>query len=592
MLEDMDLFGMVNTKKNENRVKADRRPFGIDLGTTNSAISVGLDSGDAQVIKLTNGKRTMPSVVMWRGGDNFVVGQEAYDHDCDDSVVSSVKRLMQDADATVTFKYNGQERTMTPTEVSALILKGLVEQTGRMYGEVKDVVVTVPAYFNNIGVSNTKRACELAGLNCLHVMREPTAAALNYNLDKSESKVQYAVVYDLGGGTFDVSLIRITDREAVNELYELYNIERPANDKSTGRLIEPQAIDGDGRLGGDDYDHELYLIILRKLLDRLSAKGIDFTEDDIPDIDKRRITRKAEIAKRDVECRHNLAISFVAKDGTEVKEEIALDPEDFVKGFMPIYLRTKKLLNSVLRYAHCPVSTILLMGGSTKNPILKSLLEKDYPGFEISGALNPDEAVAQGAGKKARNFLYGDADVQIFDVLPQAIGILSGDKILHMIKRNSQIPTTAQKYFKTIEDNQEYVRIRIFQGNSVIPEECTELGEMLIDGLAPKPAGETIVAAVLHVNSDCILHCKSAVGDKLREITLNLNTSKIESSHTEDKNVIRWRRHASKMEPAAAKELLAMLDEYGTRYSKDDIANFILAHKQHREYDTKKVTDN
>lgn len=218
MLEDMDLFGMIGAKKSGDRTKAERRPFGIDLGTTNSAISVGLDSGDAQVIQLTNGKRTMPSVVMWQGGDKFVIGQEAYDHDWDDSVVASVKRLMQDANATVTFRYNGEERTMTPTEVSALILRGLVEQTGGMYGEVKDVVVTVPAYFNNIGVSNTKRACELAGLNCLHVMREPTAAALNYNLDKSKSKVQYAVVYDLGGGTFDVSLIRITDRDAVNEL--------------------------------------------------------------------------------------------------------------------------------------------------------------------------------------------------------------------------------------------------------------------------------------------------------------------------------------------------------------------------------------
>ena len=592
MLEDMDLFGMIGAKKSGDRTKAERRPFGIDLGTTNSAISVGLDSGDAQVIQLTNGKRTMPSVVMWQGGDKFVVGQEAYDHDWDDSVVASVKRLMQDANATVTFRHNGEERTMTPTEVSALILRGLVEQTGGMYGEVKDVVVTVPAYFNNIGVSNTKRACELAGLNCLHVMREPTAAALNYNLDKSKSKVQYAVVYDLGGGTFDVSLIRITDRDAVNELYELYDIERPANDKSTGRLIEPQAIDGDGHLGGDDYDHELYKLVVDKLLATLQAKGIKMTEDEIPAIDKRRITRKAEVAKRDVECRHNLAIRFRSTNGIDIEEEISLDPEDFVKGFMPIYLRTKKLLNSVLRYAHCPVSTILLMGGSTKNPILKSLLEKDYPGFEISGALNPDESVAQGAGKKARNFLYGDADVQIFDVLPQSIGILSGDKILPMIKRNSQIPTTAQKYFKTIEDNQQYVRIRIFQGNSVIPEECTELGEMLIDGLDPKPAGETIVAAVLNVNSDCILHCKSAVGNKLKEITLNLNTSDTAAKPAEDKNVIRWRRHAAKMDPNAAKELLAMLDGYGTKYSKEDIANFILANKQHKEYDTKKVTEN
>lgn len=583
-MKDMELFG--------KKVKADRRPFGIDLGTTNSAISVGLDSGDAQVIKLTNGKRTMPSVVMWKGGDNFIVGQEAYDHDCDDSVVSSVKRLMQDANATVTFRYNGQERTMTPTEVSSIILRGLVEQTGGMYGTVKDVVVTVPAYFNNIGVTNTKKACELAGLNCLHVMREPTAAALNYNLDKTKSKVQYAVVYDLGGGTFDVSLLRITDRNAINELYELYDIERPENDKSTGRLVETQAIDGDGHLGGDDYDHELYKIIVRKLIEKLHTKGITITEDDIPAIDQRRITREAESAKMDVECNHNLVIAFTAKNGLAINEEIGLAPKDFIEGFLPIYLRTKKLLNSVLRQARCPVNTILLMGGSTKNPILKSLLERDYPGFEISGALNPDEAVAQGAGKKARNFLYGDADVQIFDVLPQSIGILSGDTILPMIKRNSQIPTTAQRYFKTIEDNQEYVRIRIFQGNSIIPEECTELGEMVIDGLEPKPAGETIVAAVLNVNSDCILHCKSAVGNKLREITLNLNTSKVSSKTAEDKNVIRWRRHAAKMDPAAGHELLAMLDDYGTKYTKEDIAAFILKHKQHKEYDAKKVSDN
>ena len=573
-LKDMDLFNEVKDKPKAEKVS--RKPFGIDLGTTNSAISVGIDSGDAQVIQLMNGKRTMPSVVMWQGGDNFIVGQEAYEHDCDDSVVSSVKRLMQDNNATVTFRYNGEEKTMTPTEVSAEILKGLVSQTGGIYGEIKDVVVTVPAYFNQTGVENTKKACELAGLNCLHVMREPTAAALNYDLDKKGANVQYAIVYDLGGGTFDVSLIRITSRATIDELYELYDIEKNGKDHSTGKIVEPQAIDGDGHLGGDDYDYELYKILVGKL---------DLEENSISRNDARRLQKKVESAKRSPDCIHEIHVDITTTDGKDVHDVVKMEPIDFVVGFMPIYTRTKKLLNSVLRQAQCPVNTIVLMGGSTKTPILIDLLKKDYPGYTISDSLNPDESVAQGAGKKARDFMYGDADVQIFDILPQSIGILAENKILQLIKRNSQIPTMTQKLFKTITDNQEFIRIRVFQGNSTMPEECAELGELRIDGLPPKPAGEVDAAVMLTVNSDCILSCKVAVEGQLKEIKLSLNADKETSISNADKSIIRWKKQAERMQEPFKEQLLTMIAGFGNEYSKEDIARFIREHKTQKTYE-------
>ena len=576
MLANMQCFGASKVPDEKN--KKINAPFGIDLGTTNSAISVGLGKEGAEIITLTNGKRTMPSVVAWRGGDNFIVGQKADEMDPDGSVIRSVKRLMQDASATVELCYNGEKRIMTPTEVSAEILKGLVEQTGGVYGKVKDVVVTVPAYFNQTGINNTRRACELAGLNCLHIMREPTAAALNYRLDKEGAKVQHALVYDLGGGTFDISLIRISERGTIAKVYKVYGIQPPKDDHSKGKLIEPQFIDGDGMLGGDDYDTELYKEFMKLLKEQLHQKHPDkeFNSALVPPIEKRRLTRKLCKAKTDLSGVHQLAVDITLTDGTVIDEVVEMHYNNFVNAFMPIYQRTKEKTNNVLRSSNCNVDTIILMGGSTKNPILTELLHKDYPGFKINNSLNPDESVAKGAGIKARNFMYGDTNVQIFDILPQSIGILSGNKVLPLIKQNSQLPITAKKLFTTTADNQDIVRVRIYQGNSRYPDECIELGEITIDGINPAPKGTPSLGIVLTVNADCILTCKAAIDGKLREKQLSLNAQKGNNQKPiEDKKVVRWRRSIKELPSEAQKVLTPMLDGYPERYSAQDIVTEI-----------------
>lgn len=586
------------------------KPFGIDLGTTNSAISVGMDSGDAQIITLENGKNTMPSVVMWIGdkedvtsndtivydgvelplssneiveykGHYFVVGQAAYDAVVTENIVSSVKRLMQSTNATVELILNGKKLIMEPAEVSSLILKGLVQQTNRVYGDVKKVVVTVPAYFNQTGLSNTKRACELAGLECMNILREPTSAALCYNLDKAGSKVQYALVYDLGGGTFDISLIRISERKSLKELYKLYGITPPANDKSTGKLIEPQFIDGDGHLGGDDYDHELYKRLLtlidKKLKEEQPDKVYDLSK--LTPISEKRLTRKVENAKKQCDVMHEFHVEADLTTGEHFSCIVNFQPQDFVDSFIPIYNRTRVKTNNVLRNAHCDVDTIVLMGGSTKNPILTELLKKDYPGLKINAALDPDESVAKGAGIKARNFMYGDDSVQIFDVIPLSLGILGSGKVIPVIKQNSQLPITACRSFTTSYDNQDFIKVQIYQGNSAIPEECECLGELVIDGITPAPKGTPDIAVILSINSDCLLTCKVSIDGKEKELQLHLNTEVSEKNlKAEDKNVIRWRRFA-KNNPAIADELNSMLDNYPEKYSKEDITAFIAKHR-------------
>ena len=574
MIDDMKCFG--NDNLGSGVKKADKVPFGIDLGTTNSAISVGLGTEGSKIITLANGKHTMPSVVAWRGGDNFIVGQEAYDMDPDNSVVRSVKRMMQDADAAVVFQFNGEERVMSPAEVSAEILKGLVAQTGGIYGEVKDIVVTVPAYFNQTGIENTKKACELAGLNCIHIMREPTAAALNYRLDKNEANVQYALVYDLGGGTFDISLIRISERSSLNKLYRIYGIEPPEDDHSNRKLIEPQAIDGDGHLGGDDYDDELYKELIRilgdTLRDKYPTKNYDLST--ITSLDRKRLTKKVCNAKTDVYATHCLSVDVVLADGSHVDEVVRMSYQNFYNAFLPIYTRTKKKTNNVLRECDCDVDTIILMGGSTKNPILVDMLSRDFPGFRINRTLDPDESVAKGAGIRARDFMYGDTSVQIFDILPQSIGILSGDTVLPLIRKNSQRPMLAESMFTTTQDNQEHVDIRIFQGNSMYPEECIELGKIVIDGIEKAPKGVPDLAIQLSVNTDCLLTCKAAINGVYKEKKLSLNAVSDKGNSTqEDKWVLRWKKVINRLPEDEQGKLLDMISGYPSVYSAKDIGN-------------------
>lgn len=568
-LERMEIFESIEHKKESSNKKVDRRPFGIDLGTTNSAISVGLQSSSSKIITLKNGKNTMPSVVQWIGGDEFIVGEEAYNHDIDDSIISSVKRLMQTSGATVTFKKGDEEKTMTPAEVSAEILKGLVKQTDGVYGEIKDVVVTVPAYFNQIGVMNTIKACELAGLNCLNILREPTAAALCYGLDREDVKTDYAVVFDLGGGTFDVSLVKISDRSEINELCELYGIEVDNSDKSTNKIVEPLYIDGDGHLGGDDYDYELYHVLLERIGDACTNNDISWDKDCVTSTEERRLIRLMSKLKRCLDTRQ-LELPITDKEGVHHQLCVNFYREDFYRAFTPIYNRAYSKLNNVLQNAGVPVNVIVLMGGSTKNPILTEFLERDYPTYIVSSALDPDESVALGAGIKAKNYLFGKESVQIFDILPQNIGILSDGKVETLLAHNSQLPCVCKKTFTTSHDNQEFVDVILYQGNSQLKDECVPIGKFRIDGIERKPKGQPLLDITLTVNADSVLTCRGNIDGKEKIIEIDLGAVKTDDT-AGDKYLSRWKKLLTSFEGAKHDEFEKLLQGYPTKNSKKDV---------------------
>lgn len=548
-MEKLKAFGDV--KENKTVTK---KPFGIDLGTTNSCITIGVGN-HAEIIELMDEKRTIPSCVMWIGGDNFIVGKEAYLNRHKSNVIYSVKKYMQTPNKIITLTLDdGTEKQMTPAEVSAEILKGLVKETDGIYGEVKDVVITVPAYFNQIGVNNTKKAAELAGLNCINILREPTSAALAYKLDKN-TNMEKVLVYDLGGGTFDVSLLQIT-HQIDSELYELYGIEQP--DEKANTIVKALAIDGDGHLGGDDYDKELYKVLLKKLSDL----GHNNIEQFIKKEDKERLILKLEGMKKigviySQECTVNISLT----NGVKIHEVLHFSYNDFYEAFLPIYIKTKKCVDSVLSRGNCNVKTIVLIGGSTKNPILCDLLNNDYPGIIINNSLNPDESVAIGAGIKAKSTLFGQNSVKVFDILPLAIGIFTKDEIFKIIDRDTELPVTKEYLFETSHDNQEFVNVRLFQGNSVIPENCLEIGTIRIDNIRKAPKGEVKVGISLTINADSILKCKTVVDDIYKEIELDLNSIESKKELTkEEKFLLRCKRAAESMDKETRKTLLEMIE--------------------------------
>lgn len=535
-------------------------PFGIDLGTTNCCITAGVGS-TAKVIKLKNGKETFPSCVMWDGYE-FITGEVAYRNRHRENVIYSVKRYMQNPKKKIVLREGDKTISMTPAEVSAEILKGLVHATGGMYGDVKDVVVTVPAYFNQVGVSETKKACELAGLNCVGILREPTSASLAYKIDK-DADVDRILVYDLGGGTFDISLLEVSHKPD-SELYELYNIAPPDDD--TGTVINVIAIDGDSRLGGDDYDLELFKILQCKLKDF----GID--DSDLSREDKEKlIYRLEQIKKTGVEFTHEMKILIDC--GKSAK--IIFTPDDFVEGFISIYEKTKKCIDSVLRRTNGKVDTIALVGGSTKNPILYDLLGRDYPHMRINNSLNPDKSVAIGAGIQASNILLNSGNVKVFDVLPLSIGVLADGSIDHILARDSQLPVSSCNEFTTLYDNQTYLEVELYQGNSIIKDLCTKIGVIRIDDIRPAKKGVMSVYVSLSVSTNHLLNCSVVVHDtefdtkEERDISIDLN---VLSSDKQDRLLEKIKRAADKLDEKDKNKVYEMINN---QVDVDEIKQFV-----------------
>lgn len=494
-------------------VKDNAPVFGIDLGTTNSAISVVSHGNAPTNIKLTSGKYTMPSCVMWKDG-KFIVGDEAYEHRGEPNVCYSIKRKMGystyldggtlNPDACFTFKDGDKKLTMSATEISAEILKGLVAQTDGIYGDIKDVIVTVPAYFEQTARENTKQACILAGLNHKGTVNEPTAASLLYDLGDAVEKE--FIVYDLGGGTFDVTLARAISNKN-DDLDDLYNFDTDDTDAIAGMSIKVIRTSGNPQLGGDDIDDALTRIAIGKIRE----KKPDFV-----------ITKEQyEVAKRTLEIYKKESVSdtyiFSIAD-----QEVSVGPRDFANALYDSYVKTKDVLDKVLESASENCKDIYLVGGSTKHPILRQMLAHDYPNMTINTAFSPDLSVTSGAAIFGKSVKFGDAAVQIFDIISTSIGLNDRGNFKPILFNGASLPATGTISMTSVEEGQDMLHLELYQGRSRKIARNTRLGVVPIKLPPNAKPNEFVVEVTLTVTTNNLLICTAKMGDEVIDCKIDL----------------------------------------------------------------------